>query len=93
MKSIWIAVSTVTGCFMLKPDPTTTNYIFILVASGFSSSRGCRGGNLGGIVNYYNLLLYNVAATSAALLFHSCYHKLLDVSSLMLQDSSEDASL
>src|SRR3954469_15439243 len=59
---------------MLKPDPTTTNYIFILVGSKFSSSRGCRGRNLGGIVNCYcNLLLYNVAATSAALLFHFCY--------------------
>src|SRR3954462_15049534 len=58
---------------MLKPDPTTTNYIFILVGFEISSSRGCRGGILGGIVNcYYNLLLYNAAATSAALLlsFH-----------------------
>ena len=34
-QSIRIAVSTVTGRFMLKPDPTTTNYIFILVGSGF----------------------------------------------------------
>ena len=57
------------GRFMLKPDPTTTNYIFILVGSEFSSLRGCRGRKLGGIVNcYYNLLLYNVATTSAALL-------------------------
>src|SRR3954469_17296389 len=58
---------------MLKPDPTTTNYILILVGSEFSSSRGCRGRKLGGIVNdYYNLLLYIVAATSASLLlsFH-----------------------
>ena len=51
-QSIRIAVSTVTGRFMLKPDPTTTNYIFILVGSKFSSSRGCRGRELGGIVNY-----------------------------------------
>src|SRR4051812_16017623 len=43
-------------------------YLYLLVSS-FSSSRGCRGRKLGGIVNcYYNLLLYNVAATSAALL-------------------------
>ena len=28
-------VSTVIGHFMLKPDPTTTNYIFILVGFGF----------------------------------------------------------
>ena len=40
-QSIRIAVSTVTGRFMLKPDPTTTNYIFILVGFKFSSSRGC----------------------------------------------------
>src|SRR3954469_23111811 len=30
--------------------------------------------DLGGMVNLYNLLLYNVAATSAALLFLSCYY-------------------
>src|SRR3954468_20074659 len=60
----------VTGRFMLKRDPTTTNYIFILVGSGYSSSRGCRGRELGGMVNIYNLLLYNVAATSAALLLY-----------------------
>ena len=54
---------------MLKLDPTTTNYIFILVGSEFSSSWGCRGRKLGGIVNYYyNLLLYNAAETAAALL-------------------------
>ena len=59
---------------MLKPDPTTTNYIFILVGFKFSSSRGCRGRKLGGIVIcYYNLLLYNAAATSAALLFKFRY--------------------
>src|SRR3954468_21507352 len=61
---------------MLKPDPTTTNYIFILVGFGFSSSRGCRGRDLGGMVNYYNLLLYNVAATSAALLLYALYELL-----------------
>ena len=78
---------------MLKPDPTTTNYIFILVGSRFSSSRGCRGRDLRGMVNLYNLLLYNDAATSVALLFLSCYYKFLVVSLLMLHDSSEDASL
>src|SRR4051794_25538242 len=35
-----------------EADPTTTNYILILVGSEFSSSRGCRGRKLGGIVNY-----------------------------------------
>ena len=53
---------------MLKPDPTTTNYIFILVGFEFSSLRGCRGRELGVMINIYNLLLYNVATTSAALL-------------------------
>ena len=77
---------------MLKSDPTSTNYIFILVGSGFSSSRGCRGRDLRGMVNLYNLLLYNVAATSAALLLYALY-ELLVVSLLMLQDSSEDVSL
>ena len=79
---------------MLKPDPTTTNYIFILVGSEFSSSRGCLGRELGGIVNcYYHLLLYNAATTSAALLLSFMLLKLLADSSPMLQDSSEDASL
>ena len=79
---------------MLKPDPTTTNYIFILVGFEFSSSRGCRGRKLGGIANcYYILLLYNVASTSAALLLSFLLYKLLADSSPMLQDSSEDASL
>ena len=30
----------VTGRFMLKPDPTTTNYMFILVGSEFFLPRG-----------------------------------------------------
>src|SRR3954463_7178625 len=63
-----IAVSTVIGRFMLKPDPTTTNYILYLLASSFASSRGCRGRELGGMINVYNLLLYIVGATSATLL-------------------------
>src|SRR3954465_9671195 len=85
--SIRIAVSTVTGRFMLKPDPTTTNYIFILVGFEFSSSRGCRGRKLGDIVNcYYNLLLYNAAAPSAALLLSFMLYNLLVDSYPMLQD-------
>src|SRR4051812_41534011 len=63
-----IVVSTVTGRFMLMPDPTTTNYILYLLVPSFASSRGCRGIELGGMFNVYNLLLYNVAATSASLL-------------------------
>ena len=77
---------------MLKPDPTTTNYIFILVGSGFASSWGCRGRDLGCMVNLYNLLLYNAAATSVALLLYALY-ELLVVSLLMLQQSREEASL
>ena len=80
---------------MLKPDPTTTNYILILVGSEFSSSRGCRGRKLGGIVNdYYNLLLYIVAATSASLLlsFHVDINCWLILTSCC-KTSSEDASL
>src|SRR3954466_314254 len=63
-----IAVSMVTGRFMLKPDPTTRNYILYLLVPGFASLRGCRGRELGGMFNVYNLLLYIVAATSASLL-------------------------
>src|SRR3954465_11478192 len=63
-------MSTVTGRFMLKPDPTITNYILYLLVPGFFSSRGCRGREHGGMVNIYNLLLYNAAATSAALLLY-----------------------
>ena len=95
MIDLSIAVSTVTGRFMLKPDLTTTNYIFILVGSEFSYSRGCRGRKLGGIVNdYYNLLLYIVAATSASLLlsFHVDINCWLIVTSCC-KTSSEDASL
>ena len=77
---------------MLKPDPTTTNYIFILVGFGFSSSWGCRGRDLRGMVNLYNLLLYNVVATSAALLLYAlCI--VVAYSLLMLQELREDASL
>src|SRR3954467_8966544 len=63
-------MSTVTGRFMLKPDPTITNYILYLLVPGFASSRGGRGRELGGMVNIYNLLLYNAATTSAALLLY-----------------------
>ena len=45
------------------------------------------------MVNIYNLLLYNDATTSATLLPLPLYIELLAVSSPMLQDSSEDASL
>src|SRR3954469_21162454 len=63
-----IAVSKETGRFMLKPDPTTRNYILYLLVPGFASSWGCRGRELGSMINAYNLLLYIVAATSASLL-------------------------
>src|SRR3954467_3907564 len=63
-----IAVSMVTGRFMLKPDPTTTNYILYLLVPSFASSRGCQGRELRSRINVYNLLLYIIAATSASLL-------------------------
>src|SRR3954468_17096685 len=45
------------------------NYILYLLVPSFASSRGCQGRELGGMIfNVYNLLLYNVAATSASLL-------------------------
>src|SRR4051812_46839151 len=56
------------GHFMLKPDPTTRHYILYLLVPSFSSSRGCLGRELGGMINVYNLLLYIVATTSATLL-------------------------
>src|SRR3954462_6485205 len=83
----------VTGRFTLKPDPTTTNYILYLLVPGFSSSWGCQGRELRGMINVYNLLLYIVATTSATLLPLPLYIELLADSYLMLQDSSEDASL
>ena len=85
-------MSMVVGCFMLKPDPTTTNYILILVGFGLFFLAGMSREGTRGMVNIYNLLLYNVAETSAALLLISLYELLAD-SPLMLQDSSEDASL
>ena len=77
---------------MLKPDPTTTNYIFILVGSGFSSSRGCRGRELGGMVNY-TTYYYTMLQQLLLHFYFMLYIELLADSPLMLQDSSEDASL
>ena len=56
---------------MLKPDPTTTNYYITKLL--VPVSLPCREVEEGIsealiIVNNYNLLLYNAAATSAALL-------------------------
>src|ERR1043165_2948100 len=59
----------VTGRFMLKPYPTTTNYIFILVGSGFCFLAGCRGRELGGMVNIYTTYYYTMLQQ---LLLH-CY--------------------
>src|SRR4051812_12905191 len=88
-----IAVSTVTGRFMLKPDPTTRNYILYLFVPGFASSRGCRGRELGGMFNVYNLLLYIVAATSASLLPLLLYLNCWLILTSCCKTSSEDASL
>ena len=78
---------------MLKLNPTTRNITIKLLVPSLLPRRDVEGGNSEALLNYYNLLLYIVAATSASMLFHSCYYKLLADSSPMLQDSSEDASL
>src|SRR3954463_8465269 len=73
-------MSTVIRRFMLKPDPTTTNYIFILVGSGFSSSRGCRGRDLGGMVNYttyYYTMLQQLLLHCYFMLYMNCWLFLL----------------
>src|SRR3954463_6538413 len=64
---------------MLKMDLITTNYYYENVVSGLASSQGSRGGDLGGIVIYYNLLLFNAAATSAALILYVLYKLLADL--------------
>ena len=66
-QSIRIAVSTVKGRFMLKPDSTTTNYILYLLVPSFLPRGDVEGGNLEAllmvITTYYytflqQLLLY-----------------------------------
>src|SRR4051812_9638835 len=54
---------------MLKPDPTTTNYILYLLVPGFASSRGCLGRELGGMLNIYTTYYYTMLQQ---LLLH-CY--------------------
>ena len=78
---------------MLKPDPTTTNYILYLLVSSVFPRGDVEGKFLEALLNDYTLLLYNAAATSAALLLSFLLYKLLADSYPMLQDSSEDASL
>src|SRR4051812_46252907 len=63
---------------MMKPDPTT---IFIFVGSGFSSSRGGRGRELGGMVNYIQLTIIqccsNFCCIVTLLLYLNCWLILL----------------
>src|SRR3954470_744755 len=66
---------------MLTPDHTSRKCSIKLLVPSCLPRGGCRGRELGSIVNYYNLLLYIVAATSASLLFHLCWYKLLADSS------------
>src|SRR4051812_30569827 len=47
---------------MLKLDSTTTHYYYETVGSGFSSSRGCRGRELGGIVNCIQLTIIQLCS-------------------------------
>src|SRR3954465_1440203 len=88
-----IVVSTVTGRFMLKPDPTSTNYILYLLVPSFASSRGCQGRELGGMINMYTTYYYTMLQQLLLHCYLYCFIELLVVSSPMLQDSSEDASL
>ena len=53
---------------MLKPDPTTTNYILYLLVPSVFPRGDVEGEFSEALLNDYNLLLYNAAATSAALL-------------------------
>src|SRR4051812_39128126 len=66
---------------MLKPNPTTTNYIFIIVGSGFSSSRGSLWRELGGMVNYIQLTIIqccsNFCCIVTLLLHMNCWLILL----------------
>ena len=78
---------------MLKPDPTTTNYILYLLVPSFSSSRGCRGRELGGMINLYTTYYYTMLQQLLLHCYLYCFIELLADSSPMLQDSSEDASL
>ena len=78
---------------MLKPDPTTTNYILYLLVPSFASSRGCRGRELGGMINMYTTYYYTMLQQLLLHYYLYCFIELLADSSPMLEDSSEDASL
>src|SRR3954471_22981891 len=81
-----IAVSTVTRRFMLKPDPTTTNYILYLLAPSFSSSRGCRGRELEGMINIYTTYYYTMLQQLLLHCYLYCFIELLTDFYPMLQD-------
>ena len=81
-----IAVSTITGRFMLKLDPITTNYILYLLVPSFASSRGCRGRELGGMFNMYTTYYYSMLQQLLLHCYLYCFIELLADSSPMLQD-------
>src|ERR1043165_8223084 len=81
-----IGVSMVTGRFMLKPDPTTTNYILYFLAPSFASSRGCRGKKLGGMINMYTTYYYTMLQQLLLHCYLYCFIELLADSYPMLQD-------
>ena len=59
---------------MLKPDPTTRNYYYKLLIPSLLPRREVEGViSEALLIMNYNLLLYNAASTSAALLLHFCY--------------------
>ena len=88
-----IAVSTVTGRFMLKPDPTTTNYILYLLVLGFSSSRGCRGRELGSMVNIIQLTIIHCCSNFCFIVTFTALLNCWLILTSCCKTSSEDASL
>ena len=72
---------------MLKPDPTTTNYILYLLVSSFLPRGDVEGGSsealLIVITTYYYTMLQQLLLHCY---FHACSYKMLVVSLPVLQD-------
>src|SRR3954467_15007646 len=64
---------------MLKPDPTTTNYILYLLVPSFASSLGCRGRELGGMINMYTTYYYTMLQQLLLHCYLYCFIELLVV--------------
>src|SRR4051812_27010360 len=88
-----IAVSTVTGRFMLKPDPTTRNYILYLLVPSFASSRGCRGREPGSMVNIIQLIIIQCCSNFCFIVTFTALLNCWLILTSCCKTSSEDASL